>query len=160
MKVRAALPADIPAMLELESEAPTAAHWTKENYRDLFSSPRITLVLEDTILEVNALEDEFESGSKLLGFIVARDLGEELEIENVVVAAKARRRGLGNRLMGELIDLAKARGAKHMLLEVRESNTVARRFYERRAFLPCGRRERYYDHPEEAAILYRADLER
>ena len=71
----------------------------------------------------------------MLGFIAGRAVGEEWEIENIAVAGPARRRGLGTRLLGEFLDLARDRGAEAVFLEVRESNLAARRLYEKWAFV-------------------------
>ena len=54
--------------------------------------------------------------------------------------------------------MARARGAKAVFLEVRESNQAARALYEKWAFLESGRRRRYYQEPDEDAILYRIDF--
>jgi [ribosomal protein S18]-alanine N-acetyltransferase len=145
--IRAATVADLPAMMAVEKRASTAAHWSGAQYDALFreSDPaRVALVLHDA--------------SGLQGFVVARVLGEEWEIENIAVAGSARRRGLGTRLLGELLDLARAKGATAMLLEVRESNHAARALYEKWAFVESGRRRRYYKDPDEDAILYRIDF--
>jgi ribosomal-protein-alanine acetyltransferase len=144
--IRPATVADLPAMMSLEKRASTAAHWSGEQYDALFrqSSPRVALVLHD--------------GSCLQGFVVSRVLGEEWEIENIAVAGSARRRGLGTRLLGELLDLARAKGASAVLLEVRESNHAARALYEKWVFRESGRRRRYYKDPEEDSILYRIDF--
>jgi ribosomal-protein-alanine N-acetyltransferase len=96
--------------------------------------------------------------SCLHGFVVARIVGAEWEIENIAIAGSARRRGLGTRLLGELLDLARAQGAEAVFLEVRESNRAARSLYEKWAFLESGRRRNYYNDPEEDAILYRLDF--
>ena len=50
------------------------------------------------------------------------------------------------------------RGAKAVFLEVRESNYAARALYEKWAFVESGRRRRYYQDPNEDAILYRIDF--
>jgi [ribosomal protein S18]-alanine N-acetyltransferase len=145
--IRAATVADLPAMMALEKRASTAAHWSAEQYDALFrtSDPaRVALVLHDA--------------SGLQGFVICRVLGEEWEIENIAVAGSARRRGLGTRLLGELLDLARGKGAAAVLLEVRESNHAARALYEKWAFVESGRRPRYYKDPEEDAILYRIDF--
>ena len=44
--------------------------------------------------------------------------------------------------------------ARTILLEVRESNSAARKLYEKCGFVQSGRRQRYYKQPEEDAILY------
>jgi len=144
LSIRPATATDLPAMMALEKRAATAAHWSGEQYQALFrgSDPgRVALVIQE------------ESG--LLGFVMARVLGEEWEIENIAIAGPARRRGLGTRLLGELLDLARAQGAAAVFLEVRESNQAARALYEKWAFLEGGSRRRYYKDPEEDAILYR-----
>lgn len=144
MRVRPATAADILAMLALERRAATAAHWKEADYDRIFSAPgklaRVALVVEE---------------AEIAGFIVVRILGAEWEIENIAIAAGARRRGLGTRLVGELLDLACSRGATSIFLEVRESNTAARLLYEKWAFVEAGRRPDYYSDPAEDAIVYR-----
>jgi [ribosomal protein S18]-alanine N-acetyltransferase len=141
--IRHAAASDIPAMMALEKHAVTAAHWSREQYETACSSVapfRVVLILEE--------------GSELKGFIAGRVLDKEWEIENVVVAMPARRRGLGSRLLGEFIDLARSRHAEAVFLEVRESHVAARRLYEKLAFVESGRRKRYYREPDEDAIVY------
>ena len=145
--IRPATVADLPAMMALEKRAATAAHWSPEQYEALFraSDPgRVALILWEE--------------SDLLGFVIARVVGEEWEIENIAVGGPARRRGLGTRLLGELLDLARAKDAAAVFLEVRESNLAARALYEKWAFVETGRRKRYYREPEEDAVLYRLDF--
>lgn len=144
LSIRSAASADLPAMMLLEKHAATAAHWTAQQYEALFrghSPERRALIIED------------ESG--LQGFVIARVVDREWEIENIAVAGPARRRGLGTRLLGELLDQARGRGADAVFLEVRESNRAARALYEKWAFLESGRRPGYYKDPEEDALLYR-----
>ena len=139
--------ADLPAMMALEKRAATAAHWSAEQYQALFraSDPgRVALIMREE--------------SDLQGFVIARVLGEEWEIENIAVAGPARRRGLGTRLLGALLDSARAKDAAAVFLEVRESNQVARALYEKWAFRESGRRPRYYKDSAEDAILYRIDF--
>ena len=145
MRIRLATPADIPTMMTLERHAATAAHWSAEQYQAVFSGEsRVALVLEEE--------------ADVQGFIAGRAVGEEWEIENIAVAGLARRRGLGTRLLGEFLDVARGRGAEAVFLEVRESNFAARRLYEKWAFLETGRRKDYYRKPEEDAIAYRLGL--
>jgi [ribosomal protein S18]-alanine N-acetyltransferase len=147
LSVRAATVADLAAIMELEKRAATAAHWSAAQYEAMFraSDPeRVALILEEE--------------AELQGFVIARVVAEEWEIENIAVADSERRRGLGTRLLGELLDLARARGAVAVFLEVRESNRAARALYEKWAFVESGSRRGYYADPQEDAILYRLDL--
>jgi [ribosomal protein S18]-alanine N-acetyltransferase len=144
MLVRTANPADIPRIVRLEQDSATAAHWSRLQYQQIFTnaSPRrVILVIEEA--------------STLLAFVVARVIDTEWEIENIAVSASARRRGHGTRLLAELLNHARAEGAGALFLEVRESNIAARALYEKSAFMEGGRRLRYYQNPEEDAIIYR-----
>ncbi|MGH9508570.1 MAG: ribosomal protein S18-alanine N-acetyltransferase [Terriglobales bacterium] len=143
MTIRPATAADSPQLIALERHAATAAHWAEADYQRLFAAvgpQRLALVLEE---------------AEVVAFIVARGVGAEWEIENVAVAGAARRRGLGTRLLGELLKQLRARGVESVFLEVRESNVAARMLYEKWAFVESGRRTAYYRDPAEDAIQYR-----
>jgi ribosomal-protein-alanine acetyltransferase len=141
LPIRPATAADIPALLSLAEQSASAAHWSEAQYQAIFSgASRVSLVVEE---------------SSLLGFVVAHVSSQtEWEIENIVVAAGVRGLGYGSRLLQALLAQARALGAESVLLEVRESNQAARRFYAKNSFLENGRRRGYYAFPSEDAILY------
>jgi ribosomal-protein-alanine N-acetyltransferase len=57
-----------------------------------------------------------------------------------------------------VLDEALSMGAPHATLEVRRSNTAARRLYEQAGFALVGVRTSYYTNPiEDALILSRTD---
>jgi ribosomal-protein-alanine N-acetyltransferase len=143
MLIRHATRADLLCIRALEQQADTAAHWPERGYDALFSPDapkRITLVAVDESDEVH-------------GFIIARCGFDEWEIENVVVAVDRRRGGVGSRLVRELLRQGQRAGVTSVLLEVRDSNAAARRVYEKLGFTLAGRRNRYYQQPEEDALL-------
>lgn len=167
MLIRPANAADIPAIMEIERQASTATHWSVEQYRHLFAtgadvpSRRLTWVVLSTALEEAPAKNSTASGedkSAVLGFLVAQDLADEWEIENLVVTEVARRRGLGRRLVDELITRARAAGAQSAFLEVRESNQAARALYEGVGFVVKGRRKGYYASTPEDAVIYRLEF--
>ena len=129
-------------MITLEKHAVTAAHWSRQQYEQVFAAgePR----REAMIIESEGTQ----------GFLIARALDKEWEIENMAVSGPARRHGLGTRLLGEFLDRARVAGAEMVFLEVRESNQAARALYEKWAFVQSGRRQGYYRRPEEDAITY------
>lgn len=100
-----------------------------------------------------------EDAVEVRGFVCANTLGNEWEIENIVVDAGFLRRGIADALLRALIQGAKNEAASAILLEVRESNLPARRLYEKRAFRDVGRRRMYYKDPPEDAILYELRLD-
>jgi [ribosomal protein S18]-alanine N-acetyltransferase len=94
----------------------------------------------------------------MAGFVVAASVGREWEIENVVVAEEARRRGLGGSLMQALMERARRQGAESVFLEVRESNVAAVALYRKWGFKEAGKRKGYYSAPAEDGLLYRKSM--
>lgn len=84
------------------------------------------------------------------GMTVSVDEG---EITNVAVAPQARRRGVGDALLRELIRQGAARGVSRFILEVRVSNEGAIRLYERHHFVSVGIRKGFYEKPKEDALI-------
>ncbi len=149
MKIRAATFADIPSIVNLERQSPTAGHWTEEQYRHAFQPGGATRLV---LVGAEDLE------ASPLGFLVAQRLAPDWELENIVVAPAARRKGLGKRLLHELLVAAKKTNSTAVFLEVRESNAAARTLYETAGFEQTGRRKSYYKNPPEDAVLYRLTL--
>jgi len=56
--------------------------------------------------------------------------------------------------MDTLLGQARQANSDAIFLEVRESNTGARRLYEEFGFRETGRRKAYYTNPSEDAVLY------
>ena len=147
MSIRSARPEDVGAMAALARHSPTAAHWAESSYSGLLdekAAARISLVAENA--------------GAIQGFLIARSIGHECELENIVVAEGSQRHGVGSALMGALINGVRDRKAKSIFLEVRESNAAARALYETCGFSISGRRQLYYREPAEHAVLYTLTL--
>jgi ribosomal-protein-alanine acetyltransferase len=144
LRIRSATLDDVSSVWAIEKDACTAAHWSREQYQSACSqsAPQRTFLV-------------VEEDSTIRGFLVARAVGQEWEIENLAVAGAARRRGLGGRLLADFLNLARRQAAASVLLEVRESNRAARGLFEQGGFVACGRRTNYYRNPEEDAVIYR-----
>ena len=80
-------------------------------------------------------------------------MADEAHITTFAVDPDWRRRGIGERLLLALLDLAIARNAHEATLEVRLSNLPARRLYEKYGFRPVGLRPRYYSDDNEDALI-------
>jgi len=146
--IRPATSAEIPAIINLQRQTPTSAHWTQDQYEGFFSSKaprRLVLVAESPRTE-------------FVGFLVARHIPPDWELENIVVAANSHRSGVGQRLLTVLLETAKQCNSEAVFLEVRESNVAARSLYEKVGFRQTGSRKSYYQQPLEDAILYRRNL--
>jgi ribosomal-protein-alanine acetyltransferase len=147
-------------MTDLEKQTATAAHWSLEQWEQVFRQPnsgRVALVIQEPLekRETSQSAERPLAENKIQGFVIARVVDREWEIENIVIAGSARRQGLGTGLLRELMKLAEIQGADAVLLEVRESNRAAREFYQKNSFVEAGRRKNYYQDPPEDAILYR-----
>jgi len=143
--IRSAALDDLPAILALERQVPSASHWSSAAYMELVNSG-VVLVAEET--------------GELCGFVCAKAVGGEWEIENIVVAAGCLRCGVATELMRELVRRAHSEAASVIGLEVRDSNLPARSLYVKHGFRETGRRRGYYNSPGEDAILYSLRLDR
>ncbi|MFQ5595810.1 MAG: ribosomal protein S18-alanine N-acetyltransferase, partial [Anaerolineae bacterium] len=90
----------------------------------------------------------------ILGYVGFWLVAGEAHISTIAVHPKARRRGLGELLLVQVIESALAEDAEFVTLEVRVSNHSAQRLYEKYAFERVGRRKAYYtDNREDAWIM-------
>jgi ribosomal-protein-alanine N-acetyltransferase len=162
--IRLAIPADIPQLLALDRQSPTAAHWTEQQYRQLFAPanhpPRIALIANASPADSSSAAASSSSlresqPEAILGFLIALHVAPEWELENIVVAPTARRQGIGKQLLHDLLAAAHETNSESVFLEVRESNSAARALYEHAGFAAVGRRPSYYADPQEDAVLYR-----
>lgn len=139
MNVREFTPGDVTSVIEIAAGSSDAAQWSRESYSSL--------------LEAGAQGWVTASGEAVLGFLLARRAGDELEILNLAVSAASRRKGIGSVLLREALSWASQNEVANVHLEVRASNDAARRFYESHGFRIAGQRPGYYSHPPDDAVL-------
>lgn len=100
-------------------------------------------------------------GDRLVGFIGASVIGEEVHILTIAVHPERRRHGYGERLLLALLGRAYERGARHATLEVREGNQAARGLYSKYGFTPIAIIGKYYvDTGEDAVVMWLNPLPR
>lgn len=100
------------------------------------------------------LQDTFKAGTpcwgllghdhQLRAYAFCTLVAGELQLLNLCVAPECQGQGLGRALMQRLLTLARDELCTIFLLEVRRSNTVARRLYESLGFKTLGVRKGYY----------------
>ncbi len=78
---------------------------------------------------------------------------DEAHVTNIAVHSRHRGKGIGERLMLELMAAAKAHGCRRMTLEVRRSNLPAQNLYMKLGFEARGVRKGYYTDTREDAIV-------
>ena len=101
-------------------------------------------------------------GARLHGFVIVQFAADEAEILGIAVTKAQRRRGYAASLLQAAIRVCQSRFASCIYLEVAESNTPARKLYEKFGFLVSGRRKNYYrlsGSASETALIMRRDVE-
>jgi ribosomal-protein-alanine N-acetyltransferase len=122
--------------------------WPDDAYRNELTTNKLATYV------VAKLEDV------VVGFAGIWLMVDEAHVTTFAVDPVWRRRGVGEHLLLALLDVAVARRAREATLEVRLSNTAARRLYEKYGFRPVGVRPRYYtDNGEDALIMTTDPLE-
>jgi len=136
---------DIEKVCELEKK--TLSAWNKDHLKDELQQPTgFQFVVSNKKTE------------RILAVIFGRIVLDEAEILKLSVAEFARNRGLGFQLLDFSVKYCGTRGVKNCFLELRASNVVAQRLYEKRGFVTVGTRKDYYEGPVEDAILMQLGL--
>jgi ribosomal-protein-alanine N-acetyltransferase len=139
--VRPPRPEDLGEVISLES-ASFADPWTDDALAQELAPDRLRLPLIA------------EAEGKVVGYLMAWKIVDQLHILNIAAAPACRRRGVGSALLKAAADLALEIGLTEITLEVRESNAAAQSFYLGHGFAATGRRPGYYaDNGEDAIIM-------
>jgi ribosomal-protein-alanine N-acetyltransferase len=132
-------------VIQIAETLEEAPRWTLGSYNELVSKkpsvPRIALVAQDT------------HTGEVAGFVIARPIPPEAELENIGVAVGYQRQGIGQRLMRVLAGELGRTGIEKLYLEVRASNASAQAFYRSIGFVQTGLRPSYYVDAVEDAVL-------
>ena len=147
IKIRAFLPADAAAILEIQRLAAEAAPWRLADYERLAQDP-----------DGQVLAAELPEGGGIAGFLAARLMGEEAELQNLAVHPGYRRRGVAKTLMERFHRRLTAAGVKRVYAEVRASNQPALSLYQSLGYTECGVRQSYYASDGEDAVVLQCEL--
>ncbi len=94
----------------------------------------------------------------VVGYIVGfQTLEQTGRIFSFAVHPDYQKRGIGSRLLKEMINLFSRAGVSEIILEVRISNIRAKNFYEKYGFYQISVLKRYYNDGENAYLM-RLDL--
>jgi ribosomal-protein-alanine N-acetyltransferase len=97
---------------------------------------------------------------RLVGYLICSRYDTVWHVMNVAVDGDRQRCGIASRLLAELYARVGDEHARYTL-EVRRSNEVAIRLYEREGFRAAGTRRRYYqDNGEDALVMWRTPATR
>ena len=132
--------ADMDEVMRIEQSV-HAHPWTRGNFTDALKSDSVCKVYVD--------------GEEMLGYTILMPAVDEIELLNISIAAVHQRKGLGCKLLGEVVEIARGMNMRRMLLEVRASNVAARGLYCNAGFCEISLRRGYYpaDNGREDAIV-------
>lgn len=83
------------------------------------------------------------------GYLILHDSYDVFEIMKIAVKEEFRNRGIAEKLIQTYFTLEE----KNLLLEVRESNIIAQKFYKKLKFKVIGKRKNYYPNGETAILM-------
>ena len=120
--------------------------------RECFPDPWSETLLEDALFDPQAsfIVAEDDEGM-ILGYAGLHAVLDEGYIDNIAVAADARRHGVASALLDVFCRFG-AVNLAFLSLEVRQSNAAAIALYEKHGFQRVGLRPGYYQHPREDAV--------
>ena len=127
------------SVLEIERES-NPYPWTARNFSDCIEKGYYSMVLEDN--------------ERLVGFAIMVISSEESHLLNIGVNKDFRGSGFGEQILKKMIIAAEVMGSKKIILEVRVSNKIAYRLYEKLGFHEIGERKKYYRLPEGREDAY------
>lgn len=139
MKIRDAVPADVPGIAALE--------------RGCFSLPWPENIIAAQLTGQGKIMLAAEIEGELAGYMGLQYVLDEGYIANVCTAPGFRRRGVASALIDEMISRARTLGLSFLSLEVRASNAPAISLYAGKGFVNVGVRPRYYEKPTEDANI-------
>ncbi len=95
---------------------------------------------------------------KVIGYAGMYHILSEGQIMNVATHPEHRRKGVAEKLFGELLEYAEDNDIEEMSLEVRSENLSAIALYEKLGFEKVGIRKNYYSSPHDDAVLMSLEL--
>lgn len=105
------------------------------------------------LVDPNNLYLGYEENGELLGYIGCMLILDEGSINNYGVLPEHKRKGIGSKLMHQLLENCKDKRINKLFLEVRISNEAAISIYKKVGFEQIGYRKNYYVDPVEDAYL-------
>jgi len=136
---------DVPGVFSVERQC-FEHNWTVESYESEINNILATYVVA-------------EENDVIIGFGGFWTVIDEAQITNIGVLANYRRRGVAQKILNEMMQLAVVKSCFSMTLEVKVDNIAAIGLYEANGFEKAGIRKNYYDNKTDGLIMWRYHLE-
>lgn len=131
---------DILSLSRLEEQCFTGDRWSYRTFANCYENPAFHGIV---VVE----------GDEIIGYAGITVSTDSADIENILVAERYRRGGVGSALLKSLIDHAREKDVKDIFLEVRVSNVPAMCMYLKYGFVGSYARTRYYSDGEDCLVM-------
>ncbi len=121
----------------------------------VWNRPQIT----DSLANAAVLTWVVTEKGDIKGFAMLQQAANEAEILTLCAAPAARRQGIADALLNQILVHARAAHISKIFLEVAEDNTPAQKLYEKHGFKMTGKRPRYYQRDTGAVDALMLTLE-
>ena len=133
---------DIPLLVSMEREIYPESPWSANQFKEkLAGAPKSR--------EYLVALDEIE----VVGYGGVALLGDVADIHTLTIKESHRRLGIASSMLEKLESWAIERGAKALMLELREGNQAAMSLYQKNGYQLISRRENYYAKGINALIM-------
>lgn len=122
-------------------------------YQQCFSHPWTLAGIREMFTSEGYISHVAVDGEEIIGYVGMKTVLDEADITNVAVSPDHRKKGIAHELLKILLNQAEEMGIVSIFLEVRASNIAAITLYDHAKFTECGRRKKYYQEPEEDALV-------
>ncbi len=144
LTIRELRESDIPSVVEIENISFTTPWSEILFFNEIYKQRSIAKV---------AVIEEACSVQRVVGYICANFVADEGHILNLAVHPDFRKKGIAKTLVENILEELKETECRFLYLEVRASNNAARELYEGFGFSVVGTRKKYYNKPEEDAVV-------
>ena len=103
--------------------------------------------------DLSAFLVALDGEGEVAGYAGLQVVLDEGTVTNIAVRPDCRRRGVASQLLQVFLNFAQGNRLAFLTLEVRASNYDAIALYGSRGFRSVGRRQNYYEHPREDAVI-------
>lgn len=140
MNIRLMVEEDVDSVSQIEEQL-FSKPWTKQDFMNSMSDRHNIYVVAEN------------EQHEIVGYCGIWGVLDEGQITNVAVRSSEQGKGIGYRMLEELLAIGKNEGLSQFTLEVRVSNEKAIRLYQKLGFEEEGIRKNFYDKPVEDGII-------
>lgn len=142
IEMRDATKLDIPLLLSIENALFQDEAWSGEVFESEFA-------LHGTTRTYRVIEENNE----VVAYFGLAIVDDTADITTIAVRADFQGRGIGTKLMQEILDIAAKRNLRKIMLEVKPENLAAISLYQKFDFEVIGLRRNYYGPSKDALTM-------